>query len=224
MVQRAYIKPISQPNANAKVSLVLRLNFKVRGNSIFSNGRFIANRNDFKEASLAKTMGAIRHFLPLIGVSSKVAELKIFGDSENAPFLKYAIRELIINAVDACRENGEVTLLIRDREKHIEILCKDNGVGIRNPQQIFNFLYSNKSAVNNEKDWVTGGGGVALYFIRRTLDAIKGKIEVVETGNHGTTIKMKVPKKFSKLLSAPRMIVSQARIQGNFFAEILRGH
>jgi hypothetical protein len=54
------------------------------------------------------------------------------------------------------------------------------------------------------------------------LGAIKGKIEVVETGNHGTTIKMKVPKKFSKLFSAPRMIISQARIWGNLFAENAR--
>jgi signal transduction histidine kinase len=220
--QLSNISPIHRPSNHKRASLVLRLNFKIRRNNIYLDNRLIADRRKFKRGSLSETMRNVNHFLTLTGISPKTLGLKIFGDAEKISFIEYSIRELIVNAVDSCRENGNVILTIGKQNDQIEILCKDNGTGIRNPQHIFNFQYSDKSTANQSNGWITGGGGAALYFIQRTLDAIKGKIEIVETSNRGTTIRIILPNKFSKLRCIPRMLIANLRIFGNQFGAVHR--
>ena len=113
----------------------------------------------------------------------------------NANQLEQVILNFITNARDAIKEKCEkksdhkgrieiVTTNFRDHADKIEMLFKDNGVGIpdRNLERIFDPFFTTKK--------VGMGTGLGLSISYGIVRDHGGEIEVVETGPHGSKIRI----------------------------------
>ncbi|MDH5366256.1 MAG: ATP-binding protein [Cyclobacteriaceae bacterium] len=95
---------------------------------------------------------------------------------------------VINNAVQAVKENGIINIITKSVEDDVEIIIKDNGVGIDDEglSKIFNPLYTTKS-----KD---EGNGMGLYISKEIINKHQGKLEVNSVLGEGTEVKISIAK------------------------------
>jgi signal transduction histidine kinase len=111
---------------------------------------------------------------------------KIHGNYEE---IKQAFLNIVKNAFEAMPEGGMLTIKARrnpDSPRYIEILFKDNGVGIKqeNLESLFNPFFTTKLR----------GTGLGLAICRRIIaERHHGKIHVESEGNKGATVKIELP-------------------------------
>jgi len=108
----------------------------------------------------------------------------------NAGQIRQVIQNLILNAVQAVEENGNISLEIRtlkleDRKDYAEIKVTDDGCGIeeKDIKKVFEPFFTNK-----EK-----GTGLGLAIVSRIVDGYGGKIAIESKVNHGTSITVWLP-------------------------------
>lgn len=116
--------------------------------------------------------------------------------------LSRALANVVINAVDACDDDGAVTLRVRgvrhDGQPAAEILVTDTGCGIdpgRLPH-IFEPYVTTK----------TGGTGLGLAIVRQTVLAHNGLVDATSVPGSGTSIRIVLPanEKAVSSLTLPR--------------------
>lgn len=105
--------------------------------------------------------------------------------------LEQIVRELVANAIDACRRRsegkGEVTVALGREGEHVIVEVRDTGVGMA-PEaaaNAFDPFWSTKAEGE--------GMGLGLYLARAQLRQLGGTLELQSTLGHGTTLRMIVP-------------------------------
>ncbi|HLX63739.1 MAG TPA: PAS domain S-box protein [Planctomycetota bacterium] len=104
--------------------------------------------------------------------------------------LSEALLNLLGNALDACQENGRITLsalrctTVPDM---LELRVSDTGTGIppNARDRIFDMFFSTKPAGK--------GTGLGMAIVRRNIEAHGGTIELFETSSRGTTFRALIP-------------------------------
>ena len=91
----------------------------------------------------------------------------------NRDALKQIVSNLISNACKYNKESGTVEVIIKDKE----LWVRDTGIGIKNPNKIFNRSYKEHSH----------GYGIGLDIVKRLCDAMEIKINVESKENEGST-------------------------------------
>ncbi len=107
--------------------------------------------------------------------------------------LNQAILNILINAIQAVKNDGKISLIIQEADKNVFIIVKDNGIGIdeENLKKIFDPFFTTKP--------VGTGTGLGLSVTYKIInDLHKGKIKVESTINKGTFFKFIIPKEISK--------------------------
>jgi len=102
--------------------------------------------------------------------------------------IKQACVALIVNASEAVRENGEITIRTSNPEEDsVKIEIVDNGVGISEEDlpHIFEPFYSSKHDAS--------GIGMGLAIVHGIVKTHKGKIQVQSEAGNGTTISITLP-------------------------------
>jgi signal transduction histidine kinase len=103
--------------------------------------------------------------------------------------LNRALRNLIINAVDAMKDGGEIIIDCSQVGESIIITVSDTGSGI--PEEIranvFNPFFTTKENRN--------GGGLGLYIVYNEISKLNGKITVESEIGVGTTFTILLPVK-----------------------------
>ena len=128
--------------------------------------------------------------------TSAIKIVKVFSGKTkslaNREEVRQIIHNLVINAVQAMKEGGILSIEIKnqklnDQEDYVEIKVKDNGCGIeeKNLKNIFEPFITNK-----EK-----GTGLGLAIVSRFVDGYKGRIKVESIINEGTTFIVWLPEK-----------------------------
>jgi signal transduction histidine kinase len=89
------------------------------------------------------------------------------------------IDNFIHNAKKAKAQN--IVFTFSKQENNLEIKISDDGIGIskENIEKIFDFGYTS-----------TDGSGIGLYMVKKGVDNMKGRIEVVSKEKKGTTFKI----------------------------------
>lgn len=116
-----------------------------------------------------------------IQISYVVPEnLQFFSDSSR---LKMIFTNLVSNAIkysDPEEENPFISILVEQKDEHVSIQIKDNGIGIapQHQDRIFNMFFraSSKST----------GSGLGLYIVREAVNKLGGTISVTSSPGKGT--------------------------------------
>ena len=107
----------------------------------------------------------------------------------DAGFFCEAIQNLIQNSIDACadRENSHILIEIYEKGRYVEILFRDNGVGVQteNLDRVFDPFFSTKS---NKSSW-----GLGLSHVSRVVYGHSGQIEFSSEYMLGTTVTIRIP-------------------------------
>ncbi len=106
--------------------------------------------------------------------------------------LNQAILNVLVNAIQAVKENGEISLSIKQDHQHVSILVEDNGVGMNKEEQskMFDPFYTTKP--------IGTGTGLGLSISYKIITELhKGKIMVESALNKGTIITIEIPKKIN---------------------------
>jgi DNA-binding response OmpR family regulator len=101
------------------------------------------------------------------------------------------VSNLVSNAIKYTKENGAVSVHMQLRGRFCEIIVRDTGIGIPKSQQkkVFNLFYRAPEAL---KTGITGSG-VGLVLAVDLARQIKGKINLVESSDKGSTFKFSFP-------------------------------
>jgi len=108
---------------------------------------------------------------------------RVMGDAGQ---LQQAFLNLALNACQAMPKGGRLHLSARRADaRYMELLVEDTGTGIapEHLDKIFNLYFTTK----------TGGSGVGLALVYRTIHLHDGDIDVQSVPGHGTTFRVTLP-------------------------------
>ena len=99
--------------------------------------------------------------------------------------LKQAVLNLVLNAVDAMPEGGQLRLVLSRRGEMAEITVGDTGKGIapENRQKIFQLFFTTRP----------GGSGIGLASTFRIVQLLNGSIDFTTEVGRGTTFRIELP-------------------------------
>ncbi len=113
--------------------------------------------------------------------------------TEGGPFLvlgqydalQRALGNVLLNAVDATRGQGTISVLVTGRNGSVTLAVRDDGIGIPPEQldRIFEPYVTSK----------TGGTGLGLAIVKQTIVSHGGRVDATSTPGEGTEIRMHIP-------------------------------
>lgn len=116
------------------------------------------------------------------------SNLSLFG---NKVFFQDIITNLISNSIKATAGNLEKKIQCEAKidKEEMQILFSDNGIGIpiKKREKVFDIYYTTTAE--------QGGAGIGLYVVRTNIEAMGGKVEVIESQFRptGTTLCLTIP-------------------------------
>ncbi len=170
--------------------------------SIVKLDSFISDITDYSRNLRLKRITEKINFISLIndiynGLAFMSAEkinfsLKVVGKQNfysDSDRLKLIISNLLSNSIRYRSLNNKLVIKVdvNKTEDSVEIIVKDNGLGIQKEYQskVFNMFYR----ANDQNT----GSGLGLFIVKETMDKLKGKIKLESTVNKGTTFTLKIP-------------------------------
>jgi len=107
----------------------------------------------------------------------------------NPDALRLVLFNLITNAIKyRCNLNPTIAISIRETKKYIQILVKDNGIGIdldRNGEKIFGMF--------NRFNTLVKGDGMGLYYSKKIIENNEGAIKLKSALGKGSTFTVEIP-------------------------------
>jgi two-component system, NtrC family, sensor kinase len=151
------------------------------------------DQNDFEPKHLHEIL---KETYELMTHPIKIADIKFEHDLAansdliycNPNQIKQACIAILVNASEAIKENGEITIKTKNLDEDtICIEISDNGLGIAEEDisHIFEPFFSTKQDVS--------GIGLGLAIVHGIIQNHKGKIQVNSELGHGTTISVNLP-------------------------------
>jgi two-component system NtrC family sensor kinase len=132
----------------------------------------------------------------LMAHQMKMADINFYSDFSarsdliycNENQIKQACFAILVNALEAVAENGEILMkTMNTDEDHVKLQISDNGVGIaaEDMPHIFEPFFSAKQKAS--------GIGLGLAIVHGIVQSHKGKIEIESTPGKGTTLSIILP-------------------------------
>ncbi|MBU1096666.1 MAG: GHKL domain-containing protein [Bacteroidetes bacterium] len=109
----------------------------------------------------------------------------------NANLLQMLLTNLLVNAIQYCRENGKIWFRVKEADNELVIEIEDTGVGIpeKEIQRIFERFYR----VENTRNINPEGTGLGLSIVKHIVELLKGKIELESRLNEGSVFRIFLP-------------------------------
>lgn len=108
------------------------------------------------------------------------------------PILEEIIYNLCDNGIKYNREDGTVSIHLRELEDSVEIQVKDNGIGI--PREDCNRVFERFYRVDKSHSKAIGGTGLGLSIVKHGVTFLGGTIKMLSEEGKGTEITMTFPK------------------------------
>lgn len=102
------------------------------------------------------------------------------------------LNNLIINAIDACGEDGKIQVLQNSNQDHILFQVIDNGEGIE--EVILPYIFNPGFTTKFDEKSGRPSTGIGLSHVKSMVDELKGKINVTYDLEEGTTFEIVIPK------------------------------
>jgi signal transduction histidine kinase len=123
-------------------------------------------------------------------ISEIDGNLEIYADSK---ILRTLLRNLVSNSIKFTNEGGFVKVGALKKEGHIEVIVKDNGVGMTS--DVVNELFSPDSYLTTPGTQNERGTGLGLRFCKQAVDRHNGTIWVESTPGEGSAFHFTIPDK-----------------------------
>jgi two-component system phosphate regulon sensor histidine kinase PhoR len=107
--------------------------------------------------------------------------IKVFGDEQR---LQQVLVNLIDNAIKYTPESGTINISLEQREKEVNVIIEDNGIGI--PQSDIKRIFERFYRVDKTRSRDVGGSGLGLSIVKHILEAHSSQIRVSSEQNKGT--------------------------------------
>lgn len=123
-----------------------------------------------------------------ITLITDIKPVEIKADKER---LAQVVFNLVANAIVYTLEGGSVTLSIDKKDRHIEIIVSDTGIGIEKEAipRIFERFYR----VDKARARDSGGTGLGLAIVKHIIEVHDGEIKIDSKVNEGTKISVLLP-------------------------------
>ena len=108
------------------------------------------------------------------------------------PILEEVIYNLCDNGIKYNREDGTVSIHLRELEDSVEIQVKDNGIGI--PREDCSRVFERFYRVDKSHSKAIGGTGLGLSIVKHGVTFLGGTIKMLSEEGKGTEITMTFPK------------------------------
>jgi signal transduction histidine kinase len=109
--------------------------------------------------------------------------------------LRHILQNLINNAIKFTEEGG-VTIAARPVPGAIELIVKDTGIGM--PQDKVPEIFQMFRQLDSSGTRSYGGAGVGLYVVKKFVELLRGKIEVISDLGEGSTFTVTLPNDISR--------------------------
>jgi len=105
----------------------------------------------------------------------------------NAPMLRQVLVNLLLNAMEACAEDGIVELTTENMDDGIAVNVCDNGPGIPAAlhEDIFRPMFTTRKG--------TSGSGIGLAISRELMERMHGRLELVRSDHTGSHFRAWLP-------------------------------
>lgn len=109
--------------------------------------------------------------------------------------LENLLSNLISNSIKYYNPKAEepaVELIVSEQENGVNIVCQDNGIGIKKEhhEQVFDMFYRASST--------SKGSGIGLYIVREIVEKLGGNISMTSELGIGTTFHVFLPNKVTR--------------------------
>lgn len=120
--------------------------------------------------------------LQQIHISIEGGEGSVMADAQ---LLKIALQNLLINASHAMKGRGDLTIrtTARDGWLHLDVVDRGPGIPAELHERVFTPFFTTKSR----------GTGLGLPTVRRIAESHRGRVEIVQSGPDGTTMRLSLP-------------------------------
>lgn len=117
-----------------------------------------------------------------ITITHSTPEVMAYVDVD---LLKSALLNLMVNAIQAMKEGGTLTIDISKNDDHVQIMVKDTGCGIapENIPKLYSPFFTTRA----------DGNGFGLAEVLKIVQAHGGKIDVDSVVGKGTCFSIKIP-------------------------------
>jgi two-component system, OmpR family, sensor histidine kinase VicK len=121
-----------------------------------------------------------------------ITDLKNLNISTDSVKFFQIIHNLISNAIKFTHDNGEIDIIVEEREGSFVISVRDNGIGI--PGDMHDKLFSKntpagREGLNNERS-----SGMGLHIVQMLVGLLNGKVWFKSEENNGSTFSIELPK------------------------------
>ena len=159
-------------------------------NNIINDLRALTKQKqpEFQKVNIIKLINSIiakDQIIPA-GIEKKIlAEHEILEIEIDESQIDMVLSNLILNAVEAMKETGKLTVSAKRAGSNIEIQVSDTGPGIieDNRKKIFEPLFSTKKK----------GTGLGLFIVKNIIHLHNGEIDMVSEINKGATFIITLP-------------------------------
>lgn len=103
-------------------------------------------------------------------------------------FVKIIVDNLLENALQfSKRENAQVLLEVSEKDGGVELLVKDNGIGIEDEykDRVFDMFFRGSE--------YSKGNGLGLYIVKKAVEKLQGMLFIESTYQVGTTVRIWFP-------------------------------
>lgn len=186
-------KDISQSEQNKLLQLILQ---QIIESSAVPERLLKLSRLSTNDTQEINCYDNIKDIISLMDYEAKThgISIKIEGDKDitiigNENDFKMVLINLILNAIKAGKNDGEIVISLNKNKKYNFIKIKDDGCGIAEDilPHIFDPFYS------DGKEGSIGGTGLGLAIVKSIMDKMKSKITVKSKIGVGTCFSLQFP-------------------------------
>ncbi|MFQ6049786.1 MAG: sensor histidine kinase [Candidatus Paceibacterales bacterium] len=105
--------------------------------------------------------------------------------------IRQVIQNLISNAVLYKEGRGKVEIALKEKNKKVLFICKDNGVGV--PENEFKKIFSKFYRSEEAMELDPSGSGIGLYINKAIIELSKGRIWFKKNKDRGMTFYFSLP-------------------------------
>ncbi len=118
--------------------------------------------------------------------------------------VRMILENMLSNAIKYTSDQGKVEVVLRKMATEVQVMVKDNGVGIDKRDQ--HLLFKQFSRIPNEFSVNVNGSGIGLYLSQQLAGLNGGSISVVSELGEGSVFTLHLPKKSVKNLTTKRKV------------------